>query len=81
MRTMTPEQLAAARRALGMNRAEMARTLRTPYRTYQDWESGKRPIPGVVAVAMDLLVEKDRWVTRTIIEQVSQGVKGALNHG
>lgn len=67
---MTPEELTAARLTLGMNKAEMARTLLTPYRTYQDWELGARPIPGVVTVAAELLLQKDTWVMQQITEKI-----------
>jgi DNA-binding transcriptional regulator YiaG len=56
---MEKGELKAARRILGLNKAEMARTLETPYRSYCDWESGARRIPGVCAVAMRLLSGKD----------------------
>lgn len=81
MRTMTPTELTATRRILGMNKAEMARTLRTPYRTYQDWENGARPIPGVVSVAAELLVQKDTWVMQVIVDKISRGIEGELNNG
>ncbi len=63
---MNPTELAAARRSLGLNRAEMALQLATPYRSYQDWELGHRRIPGIVRVAVELLQHKDRWVMAAI---------------
>ena len=33
---MTPEQLKENRQQLGLNKAEMAQQLKTPYRTYVD---------------------------------------------
>ncbi|GFO67909.1 hypothetical protein GMLC_14880 [Geomonas limicola] len=70
---MTPEQLKASRRQLGLNQAEMAQQLRTPYRTYQDWERGTRRIPGVCEVAVELLVKKDRWVMQAITAKLARG--------
>jgi DNA-binding transcriptional regulator YiaG len=58
---MEKEELTAARAKLGLNMAEMAMVLKTPYRTYQDWETGKRRIPGICACAVELLLVKDRW--------------------
>ncbi len=68
---MTPAELKAERTTLGLNQAEMAKSLRTPYRTYQDWESGARRIPGVVAVACELLLQKDTWVMQAINEKLA----------
>jgi len=72
MENMTPKELEAARRTLGLNKAEMARSLRTPYRTYQDWEAGERPIPGVCQVAVELLLKKDAWFMATIMDRVEK---------
>lgn len=53
---MTPTQLKAARRELGLNQTEMAQQLKTPRRTYVDWERGSRRIPGVCEVAVELML-------------------------
>lgn len=37
-----------ARKAAGLSRAEMSRIMEIPYRTIQDWESGKRKCPPYV---------------------------------
>jgi DNA-binding transcriptional regulator YiaG len=68
---MTPAQLKTARRKLGMNMAEMATTLRTPYRTYQDWERGDRRIPGICQVAVELLQKRDQWVMQAIVDKIA----------
>lgn len=57
---MTPPELAAARRELGLNKTELANRLKTPYRTYVDWERGVSPISGAAEVAIELLLERDR---------------------
>ena len=49
---MTPDQLIQARLRLGLSKADMAKELQTPYRTYQNWELGLRRVPGVVSVAL-----------------------------
>lgn len=72
MENMTPAELKAARRKLGMNLAEMAKTLRTKYRTYQDWESGRRRIPGVCWVAVELLLKRDQWVMQAIEAKIAR---------
>ena len=68
---MTAVNLETARLALGMNKAEMASRLRTPYRTYQDWEAGRRRIPGICQIAVELLLEKDARVMQAIDEKIS----------
>ncbi|MCM0081801.1 helix-turn-helix domain-containing protein [Geomonas sp. Red32] len=57
---MTVEQLKKARRELGLNQTEMANTLKTSRRTYLNWELGVRRIPGVLEVAVEGLLYKDR---------------------
>lgn len=37
-----------ARKAAGLSMAEMSRIMEIPYRTIQDWESGKRKCPTYV---------------------------------
>ena len=60
---MTAEEFKKARQALGLKQTELAAAMETPYRTLQDWEAGKNRIPGVAAVALRLLQERDRWAT------------------
>lgn len=52
---MTPVALKEARLRLSLTQTQMADTLATPFRTYQDWEYGVAKIPGVVGLAI-------RWV-------------------
>ncbi len=52
---MAPAELKQARQLLGLNIKQMAEALQTPYRTYQDWEHGKRRIPGIAEVAIKAL--------------------------
>ena len=54
---MTKNQLIEARQTLGLNITEMAAILLTPYRTYQDWEGGRRRIPGICEAAVTLLLK------------------------
>lgn len=48
---MTAEDLRAFRTRLGLSRAELARRLRTPYRTLEDWEAGRAKPPGCLEAA------------------------------
>jgi hypothetical protein len=56
---MTPKQLRAARVQLGFKPGQMAARIKTPVRTYQDWESGMRPISGACDTAVELLLRDD----------------------
>lgn len=74
---MTNQDLKAARIKLGLNMAEMAKALKTPYRTYQDWEGGHNPIPGVCQVAVELLLRKDEWFMTTVFDRVEKKINGS----
>ena len=76
---MTPADLKQSRRELGLNKVEMARQLRTPYRTYADWERGTRRIPGICQVAVELLVKRDREFMQAINERLDKGEKGRVH--
>lgn len=58
----TASDLRSDREKLNLGPADMARVLMTPLRTYEDWESGRRQIPGVVGVAMRLKQEQAQWL-------------------
>ena len=64
---MTPIDLTAARLKLGLKPGELATALRTPKRTVQDWEAGRRRIPGICEIACELLLQKDRWLMAKIL--------------
>lgn len=62
---MTPEQLKQWRHGLksqagrrNCSQAEAARRLNTPRRTYEDWEAGKRRIPGMLGLACAAVVRE-----------------------
>lgn len=42
------EKVKELREKMGMNRVEFCKYFEIPYRTVQDWESGKRELPGYV---------------------------------
>jgi hypothetical protein len=48
----------------------MSGLLQTPLRTYQDWESGRGRIPGIIAVTLGLLLERDERITAEIIDRM-----------
>ena len=82
---MTAIDLKTIRCAMDISAAEMARAMKTPLRTYQDWEAGVNRIPGVAEVAATLLIERMNWsmgeITKSIDSKVSQayadGVRNA----
>jgi hypothetical protein len=71
---MTSEQLKTTRISWGYSQPLVARLLETPLRTYQDWESGKGRIPGIIAVTLGLLKERDERITAEIIERMRQKI-------
>ena len=73
---MTPAELTAARERMGLNMSQMAKQLKTKYRTYQDWEYGRRRIPGIVEAAVELLLQKDAWLMRRTEERLSKAIYG-----
>ncbi len=53
---MTPRQLTAARKNLGLTPTEMARAMGVPYDTYKDWQSGRHSVPSVGVRCVELLL-------------------------
>ena len=54
---MTPTQFREARHTLGLSCAALARALRVSgFRTVQRYETGERPVPGPVAVAVEAML-------------------------
>lgn len=44
---MTGAELREARKAANLSMKQVAEMTGTPYRTWQDWEGGKRRVPGL----------------------------------
>jgi DNA-binding transcriptional regulator YiaG len=65
---MDSMELKTCREKMGRMQTELAAELGLPYRTYQDYEGNRSRIPGPVAVAVRLLLERDQWVTRFAVE-------------
>lgn len=51
---MTAEELREARKAAGLSMKQAAELSNTPYRTWQDWEGGKRRVPGIAFAWLEL---------------------------
>jgi len=52
---MTPADLTAARKAMGMTQEQLAAKLGYGWQTVSAWENGRRAIPGAVALAVEHL--------------------------
>lgn len=80
--TVSGDQLRAFREGfLGFSLADTARLLRTPKRTLEDYEAGRRKVPGVVAVAVWLLREREERVTAAIIDDLNREIDRAFPLG
>lgn len=55
---MTSDQLREARKAAGLSMKQAAELSSTPYRTWQDWEGGKRRVPGIAEAWLILYQKK-----------------------
>lgn len=53
---MTPLELRTQRKALGLSQAALAHRLGCSKQAVHFWETGKRPIPGMLELAMWALV-------------------------
>ena len=53
---MTAEELRESRQMAGLNMKQAAELAGTPYRTWQDWETGKRRVPGIAGAWLKLYV-------------------------
>lgn len=63
---MTADELRAALRTLGLTYHTAAEALRMGKWGYQSvgkWARGEIPVPGPVAVALELMIEQQKWVT------------------
>jgi DNA-binding XRE family transcriptional regulator len=61
---------------LGVSQGTLAKMIHTPKRTIQDWETAER-VPGVAAMVMTLLLQRDRWVLEGIKAKVAKDIDAA----
>lgn len=59
-KAMTAEDLREARQAAGLTMVQAADLSGTPYRTWQDWETGKRRVPGIARAWLRLYAKQHR---------------------
>ena len=52
---MNSKEFKKIQKKLGLNNKEMAKALKTPPRTIDNWRGGKSRIPGAVVVVLHLL--------------------------
>ena len=57
---MTPQQLTAARKKLGLYPTEMATAMGVSYDTFKSWQSGRRSLPAVAVRCIELLLTHPR---------------------
>lgn len=55
---MTATELREARKAAGLSMKQAAELSNTPYRTWQDWEGGKRRVPGIAGAWLALYAKQ-----------------------
>jgi DNA-binding transcriptional regulator YiaG len=75
---MTREELKKIRDDLGMTQKALSEALNTPFRTLQDWEYGKRRIPGILEIALACLKKKGGEVRKgrqPAVKKMSQDKK------
>ena len=68
MKQPQEEILLALRNEIGMNRKEFAEYLSIPYRTMEDWETGKRKMPDYV-LRLIIYKVKTEHITKETIKQ------------
>ncbi len=78
-------QLEVLRKKLKIGKSDLARVLDMPHSTVRDWLSGENPTPGIAIVAVNLLIERDRWVLDRILDKVgrddlSEGLEAKGGH-
>jgi len=57
---VTGAKLRDARKAAGISMKHAAKETNTPYRTWQDWEGGKRRVPGLAFAWLALWVKQQQ---------------------
>jgi transcriptional regulator with XRE-family HTH domain len=60
MQPMSPEELVAARKALGLSQEELGRRLGKSKQTINAWENDRAPIDTMVGLAISALTPRDR---------------------
>ena len=71
---MTARKLKDIRGAIGFDLRAMAGALGMPYRTYQDYEYGRRGIPKAVAEAVQELRRRDRQFMAGLRRRLAAGI-------
>ena len=52
---MTPESLRNKREKLGLTMTQASSICRVPYKTWQNWENGRRPVPEHAVVFIEYM--------------------------
>ena len=64
---MTGEELRESRKAAGISMKQAAEESGTPYRTWQDWEAGKRRVPGLAFAWLKLYQRQQKKEQTAVI--------------
>lgn len=78
---MTPAKLKQIRRDVGFDMRSMARSLGMPYRTYQDYEYGKRGVSKEAADAIRELHRRDRAFMKKLRREMLADIDRAFPGG
>lgn len=78
---MTPAKLKQIRRDIGFDMRAMSRTLGMPYRTYQDYEYGKRGVSKEAADAVRELWRRDRAFMKKLRREMLADIDRAFPGG
>ena len=78
---MTGADLRETRKTAGLSMKQAAELSGTPYRTWQDWEGGKRRVPGIAFSWLLLFTEK-KILTNCLfqMQEAAKQINGGI-HG
>lgn len=66
------ERLLELRNSTGMSRMDFCRYFEIPYRTMQDWELGKRRIPGYLLRLMEYKIQTEKLLKEEAREKTEK---------
>lgn len=77
---MTGAELREARKAAGLSMKQAAELSGTPYRTWQDWEGGKRRVPGLAMAWLNALCSQPAAQTTRNLDLVLEAIRRAAEN-
>lgn len=73
---MTGTDLRETRKTAGLSMKQAAELSGTPYRTWQDWEGGKRRVPGIAFAWLELYSYRKMGRNENGLEKIGSGSAG-----